>query len=453
MTPLPRRRLLSAVALTAVFVLPLTACGSSEKKASSNGSVTITVNNMPPATEKLGRQNFLADVAAFQKLHPDIKIDPKEGKMDPATFSAKLAGGQLENAFYVYFTDPAGLIARKQVADITPYVKDFPDIQQIKPNLLQVFGDGKGKQYGLPEGNYTMGLVYNRVLFQRAGLDPNKPPATWDDVRADAKKIAALGNGINGYGDYSKNSTGGWHFTAEMYSRGGDVAAQGADGKWAASFNNDTGKAILQQLHDMRFTDKSMGDRQLLDWADLLQQMGAGKLGMYLATADNIPTIVAQYQGNAADYGFGPVPGAQGTLGGGGGYMFSPKSSPAQIKAAMAWVLYRHADPARIVAGKERDAAAKQPVGLPEPDIFTGAAEQTYIAANKKYANVPTQNFAPFVAAQPTIPLKLEPPNAQKIYAVLDPVMASVLTKPDADPAKLLADAEKQVNAILATVQ
>ena len=453
MNTLARRRLRASVALTAGLVLTLTACGSGDTEAKPDGPVTITVNNMPPATEKIQRQNFLDDVAEFEKAHPDIKIDPNEGKMDPATFSAKLAGGQLENAFYVYFTDPAGLIARKQVADITPYVADFPDIQQIKPNLLQVFGDGKGKTYGLPEGNYTMGLVYNRALFQKAGLDPDKPPATWDEVRDDARKIAALGNGINGYGDYSKNNTGGWHFTAEMYTRGGDVATQGADGKWTAAFNNDTGKAILQQLHDMRFVDRSMGERQLLEWADLLQQMGAGKLGMYLATADNIPTIVAQYKGRTEDYGFGPVPGAQGALGGGGGYMFSPKSTPAQIKAAMAWVLFRHANPARIAAGKERDAKNKQPVGLPEPDIFTGAAEQTYLAANKKYANVPTENFAPFVAAQPSIPLKLEPPNAQKIYAVLDPVMASVLTTQDADIPKLLADAEKQVNAILATVQ
>ncbi|BCY08436.1 ABC transporter substrate-binding protein [Actinoplanes sp. L3-i22] len=446
-----RRRLL---ALTSIAGLALTAgaCGDSAP-AQTSGPVTITVNNMPPETEALQRKNFLADVAEFEKLHTDITIDPKEGKMDPATFSARLAGGQLENAFYVYFTDPAGLIARKQAADITPYLKEFPSVSQIKPNLLDVFGDGKGRTFGLPEGNYTMGLVYNRALFQKAGLDPDKPPATWDEVRDYAKKIAALGGGVNGYGDYSKNNTGGWHFTAEMYTRGGDVAARGADGKWTAAFNNDTGRAVLQQLHDMRFADKSMGERQLLEWADLLQQMGAGKLGMYLATADNIPTIVAQYKGKAEDYGFGPVPGGQGTLGGGGGYMFSPKSTPAQVKAAMAWVLFRHANPDRIEFGKQRDAADKQPVGLPEPNIFTGAAGQAYDAASKKYANVPTQNFAPFVAAQASIPLKLEPPDAQKIYAILDPMMAAALTKPDADVTKLLADAEKQVNAILATVQ
>ncbi|MEH0934052.1 extracellular solute-binding protein [Micromonospora psammae] len=442
--------------MTATFALTLSACGAGDKDTSdrtSSGQVTITVNNLPPETEKVPRQNFLEDVAAFEKANPNIKIDPKEGKMDPATFSAKLAGGQLENAFYVYFTDPAGLIARKQAADITPYLKDFPAIQQIKPNLMQVFGDGKGHTYGLPEGNYTMGLVYNRELFKKAGLDPNKPPATWDEVRDYAKKITSLGGGINGYGDYSKNNTGGWHFTAEMYTRGGDVAAKGADGRWTAAFNNDTGRAVLQLLKDMRFTDKSMGEKQLLEWADLLQQMGAGKLGMYLATADNIPTIVSQYKGKAEDYGFGPVPGGQGTLSGGGGYMFSPRSSPEQIKAAMAWVLFKHANPDRIEFGKERDARNKQPVGLPEPNIWTGAAEQTFTEASKRFANVPTENFAPFVETQANIPLKVEPPNAQKIYAVLDPVMAAVLTKPDADIAKLLADAEKQVNAILATVQ
>ena len=35
-----------------------------------------------------------------------------------------------------------------------------------------------------------MALHYNRALFTQAGLDPDKPPTTWDEVRADAKAIA-----------------------------------------------------------------------------------------------------------------------------------------------------------------------------------------------------------------------------------------------------------------------
>ncbi|WP_377267792.1 ABC transporter substrate-binding protein [Peterkaempfera sp. SMS 1(5)a] len=450
-----RSRAAIAVALAAGFALTTTACGSSTAKAgaSSDGVVTITVNDEPPATDPVHRKYFLDDVAAFEAKYPKVKIVGHEGQMDPQTFSAKLAGGQLENVFYVYYTDPAGLIAKHQVADVTPYLSAFPQVKQVKPELVKVFSDADGKVYGLPEGNYSMGLVYNRKLFTQAGLDPDSPPTTWDEVRADAKKIAALGKGIAGYGDYSKSNTGGWHFTAEMYSRGGDVAKKDSSGKWVADFNNATGRQVLQQLHDMRWTDNSMGQRQLLEWADLLQMMGAGKLGMYLATSDNIPTIVGQYKGVASDYGLGPIPGGQGTLAGGGGFMFNPKDTPEQIKAGLQWLTFKYDNPDRITSGVERDAKNKVPVGLPEPDLWTGTAEQTRAAAVKANSNLPDANYAKFVAAGPNIKLNVEPPNAQQIYAVLDTAMAAVLTDKNADVSKLLSSAETQVNTILATVQ
>ncbi|OIJ68664.1 sugar ABC transporter substrate-binding protein [Streptomyces mangrovisoli] len=405
---------------------------------------------MPAKTDPVNRKIFLSDVAAFEKANPKIHVVPHEGQMDPQTFSTKLAGGQLENAYYVYLTDPAGLIAKHQAADITDYLKDYPAAQQVKPQLRQVFQDKAGRTYGVTEGNYSMGLVYNRTLFKKAGLDPDKPPTTWDEVRADAKKIAALGGGVVGYGDYSKSNTGGWHFTAEMYSRGGDVAEQQADGTWKADFDNATGHAVLQQLHDMRWTDDSMGKRQLLEWADLLQMMGSGKLGMYLATSDNIPTIAAQYKGDPKEYGLGAMPEGKGTLAGGGGFMFNPKNTPAQTKAALAWVMFKYENTDRITSGKKRAAENKQPVGLPEPNIWSGAAEQTVAAADKKYANEPVENYAPFTESVGKIPLKLEPPQAQKIYAVLDTAMAKVLTQKDADIDKLLSDASKQVDTLLA---
>jgi ABC-type glycerol-3-phosphate transport system substrate-binding protein len=446
-----RARIAVVVAAAAALALTASGCGSTSKgSASKDGSVTITVNDMPAKTDPVNRKIFLQDVAAFEKAHPKIKVVPHEGQMDPQTFATKLAGGQLENAFYVYFTDPAGLIAKHQAADITDYLTDYPASAQVKPELRKVFQDAQGHSYGVPEGNYSMGLVYNRKLFQQAGLDPDQPPTTWDEVRADAKKIAALGHGTVGYGDYSKSNTGGWHFTAEMYSRGGDVAKQQGDGSWQADFDNATGKAVLQQLHDMRWTDGSMGQRQLLEWADLLQMMGAGKLGMYLATSDNIPTIASQYKGDPGDYGLGPMPDGKGTLAGGGGFMFNPKSSPAQIKAALAWVMFKYENPDRITAGQQRAAAAKQPVGLPEPNIWTGAAERTKAAADKKYANQPVANYAPFEKAVGSIPLKLEPPKAQQVYAVLDTVMAKVLTQKDADIDGLLSSASRQVDSLLA---
>jgi len=56
-------------------------------------------------------------------------------------------------------------------------------------------------------------------------------------------------------------------------------------------------------------------------------------------------------------------------------------------------------------------------------------------------------------SGMPTIPVKLEPPNAQQIYAALDVAMQKVLTDKNADIDKLLTDAETQANSILAGVK
>ncbi|GIF95549.1 ABC transporter substrate-binding protein [Catellatospora citrea] len=450
------RRLLGkslALALVAGTTMLGAACAGDEPETPS-GPVTITVNGMPPATDAVNRKNFEDDIKAFEAKYPNIKIDAKEGFMDPQQFATKLAGGQLEDVFYVYLTDPAALIAKRQVQDISAQLADFPSIKDVKPDLMKVFTGGDGKVYGVPVANYSLGLVYNRTLFTKAGLDPASPPKTWEEVREAAKKITALGNGVVGYGDYSKNNTGGWHFTAEMYSIGGDVAAKDGD-TWKAAFNNDKGKQVLQQLKDMRWTDNTMGQRQLLEWADLLQMMASGKLGMYIGSADNFPVIVNQYKAKYEDFGLGGIPGGQGTLGGGDGYMFKAGLSPEKIKAGLTWLSFKGGalDPSRIAADNEKAAAKGQPVGLPQPNIWTGASLAKWEEATKKHANIPSENFGPFLASTATIPLKLEPPLAQQIYAVLDTAMQKVLTDQNADISKLLADAEKQVNTILSTVK
>ncbi|MFJ6615346.1 extracellular solute-binding protein [Streptomyces sp. NPDC091289] len=413
--------------------------------------VTISVNGMPPKTQPVDRRYFEQDVKAFEKEHPKIRIDAREGQMDPKTFSAKLAGGQLEDVYYVYFTDPAGLIQRRQGAEITEHVKDMPYFKDVKSEFLDVFTGPDGGLYGLPNGQYSLGLIYNRALFEKAGLDPDEPPTTWEGVREAAKKITALGDGTVGYADYSKNNQGGWHFTSWVYSMGGDIALR-KDGKWKAAFDSEAGRDALRTLHDMRWTDKSMGTRQLLQIDDVQKMMGSGKLGMYMAGPDNIPTIVKQFERKYSEYGVAAMPG-EATLGGGNGFMFNPKASPEKIKAGIEWVQWKYLNPDRTEFEDKRASGNDVPIGLPLDRLFNGAAEAEQARAHAKYANVPQDNYRPFVERNAQIDQKVEPPNAQQIYTVLDGVMQAVLTKEDADLDQVLADAAKRVDAILATVR
>jgi ABC-type glycerol-3-phosphate transport system substrate-binding protein len=358
----------------------------------------------------------------------------------------------MTDVFYAYMTDQQQVLDSGQAMEITPYVtKDtVPTWDDIDPAAKAAFSKD-GKIYGIPTQNYSMGLVYNKNLFQQAGLDVTKPPKTWAEVREAAKKISALGNGVAGYSEYSAGNTGGWHFTAELYSIGGQMVA--ADSK-KADFNNPMGKQVLQNLKDMRYGDNSMGAKQLLQWPDLLTNAGAGKVGMFIGAPDTIKAIVTQFQGKYQDWAMGPMPGQDGpakaTLGGGEGYFFKKGLSADQVKAGLQWLAYEKLTPGKGQFDYVRAKPQNQPVGLPQPQLFTvgSATQKQELDLRKANSNVTVEDFAAF--ENNPVPIKVEPPNAQGIYAVLDSAMSGVLTDQSANIDQLLKTAEGKVNQVLA---
>ncbi|MFE7972795.1 ABC transporter substrate-binding protein [Streptomyces shenzhenensis] len=442
------RRTFVAIGVCSSLALAAAACGSSDDE-SAGGKTRITVNCEPPRSAKVDRTFFEEDIASFEKQNPDIDVVAHDAFpcQDPKTFDAKLAGGQMEDVFYTYFTDVKHVVGIGQAADLTPYVKELKSYGTIQQQLRDIY-TVDGKIYGIPRTGYSMGLIYNRTLFEKAGLDPDKPPTTWAEVRADAKKIAALGGGTVGYADYSAQNQGGWHFTAELYAQGGDVVS--ADGT-KATVDTPEGRAVLQNLHDMRWTDNSMGSKQLLIINDAQQMMGSGKLGMYLAAPDNIPILVKEKGGNYKDLALAPMPGGKATLIGGDGYMVNKKATPEQIRAGLKWLDHMFLTPGSGFLGDySRARKHDAPVGLPEPRLFTGAADAEDQEAKKANANVPVENYQAFLDGNQNLRMKIEPPDAQQLYSVLDGVVSAVLTKKDANIDQLLKDASDKIDGILA---
>ncbi|WP_432102582.1 extracellular solute-binding protein [Streptomyces sp. bgisy091] len=460
------RRASAAAVVTALALTALASCGTSsssgdENDNSGSGSsdpsapldpktkVTLTIDCMPPTAKAAELREWNEDVKTFNKKYPNVKIDGKSTPgqcLEPPRFTAMLKGKSQPDVFYAYFTDLQQVLDNDGAEDISAYVNDksVPALKDIQPQVLDV-ARKDGKLYALPTSNYTMGLMINRKLFTQAGLDPDTPPATWDEVRAASKKIAALGKGIAGFGEYSAGNNGGWHFTATQYGLGGEVVD--ASGKKAA-FNDDKGKQVLQQLHDMRWKDDSMGQTQLLKWGDLQKQIATDKLGMFLAAPDDIAYMVQQLGAKYENFGLGPIPGAQGTLFGGNNYMVKKGSSPDKIKAAVAWLNFKNLTPGAGQFEWARTKADKLPVGLPQPNFFTGESKTKDDADRAANATMPVENFKAFM--DNPVAGKAEPPKAQEIYKILDNAMSAVLTNKNADIDKLLDTAEQQVNQVLA---
>ncbi|MEV8569262.1 extracellular solute-binding protein [Streptomyces sp. NPDC051322] len=458
------RRTTAAALVSALALTALAACGTSssdESKASGGGSsdpsapldpktkVTLTMDCMPPAAKAAELREWKEDIKTFNKQYPNVKIEGKStpGQCEePTRFTAALKGKSQPDVFYTYFTDLQQVLDNNGAADISAYVneKTVPALAGIDPDVMSVLKKD-GKLYGLPTSNYTMGLMINRKLFKQAGLDPNKPPTTWEEVRKDAKAIAGLGKGIAGYGDYSATNQGGWHFTAEMYGLGGDVVTP--DGRKAA-FNDDIGKQVLSNLKAMRWDDDSMGKTQLLKWGDLQKQMSTDKLGMFLAAPDDLTYMVQQLGATYENYGMGPIPGGHATLFGGNDYMFKQGSSPDKIKAAIAWVNFKTLTPGKGQFDWARSKSDALPVGLPQPNFWTGDIKAKDLQSRTDNATMPVENFKPFM--DNPVKGKAEPAKAQEIYKVLDNAMSGVLTNKNANIDKLLSTAEQQVNQVLA---
>ncbi|GHH43060.1 ABC transporter substrate-binding protein [Streptomyces candidus] len=434
------------ILLTAGLVLSLSACGGTSSDAKA-GDVAITVACQPAKTAAKQRKAWDDDIAAFEKTHPGVKVNSTDQQpcFDPKTFAAKLAGGQMETVFMVPVTNYADVIAKKQAKDITGetgLVKNFGDIKQDVRDMVTK----DGKVYGVPNVSYSVGLVYNRKLFTQAGLDPDSPPRTWDEVRAAAKKIAGLGPGYVGYGEYGGGNVGGWHFAQALFSRGGEMTA---DGK--AAFNSPEGKAVLQTLHDMRWQDNSVGSKVLIGWEALMQQMAAGRTGMMLGAPDVVTDLVQKFQGSVDAYGIAGVPGGKASLTGGEAYMINPKADAAQTRAALQWIDFQFNTPGKGRHDYARGKANGEAVGVPNNDYMGDSPTGRALAkAREENAVLPTKNYRFYVEAASGVEAKLEPPKAQELYAVLDVPMSAVLTRKNADIDKLLADAEAKANSILA---
>ena len=452
---LARYRVVAAAAAVAGLGLAASACSSSPA-SNSGGDVTVSINCAPTqAQNPVQHKEWVADVATFEKANPTITVKSVYNYpcTNLPTFTAQLRAGTEPDIFYIDFTDLPQVLTAGQAADITQYVssKTVPTLKDIVPAAMKAVTAGK-TIYGLPTSNYTQGLIYNRALFSQAGLNPNDPPTTWAQVETDAKAIAKLGHGIEGWGDYSANNNGGWHFASYMDALGGTTVDTNKVPP-VAGFDNANGLAILEALHTLRFTDNAMSATQGLGWGVLQQQFAAGKLGMYVAAPDDVyNTIVPTDKGNISDIGMGPLPSLTGkpagSLGGGNAYVFAKHDTPAQIEAGIKFIDFESLTPGKgTTFNFARLKADGIPVGFDEPALFDGAAGAQVSALRTKYSTINQSYYQSYVNANEVS--DGEPLDAQAVYKTLDPMMLAVLTEPNVNIPALLKTSATNVDTLL----
>ncbi|WP_284639347.1 ABC transporter substrate-binding protein [Paenibacillus silviterrae] len=174
----------------------------------------------------------------------------------------------------------------------------------VTPEFKSKFRDGVwiennnvvgGQIYTIPDQAATIRMIYNKKLFKDAGLDPEKPPTTFAEVREYAKKIkAASGGKASGFG----LPMGDVYFTDVILFNGMGMNAVGSmrgfDYK-AGKFDFSVYKPILQLMEDMK-KDGSMLEGELLLKRDQgTAKFAEGSIGI-MGAASWDPAILAGYK-------------------------------------------------------------------------------------------------------------------------------------------------------------
>jgi ABC-type glycerol-3-phosphate transport system substrate-binding protein len=446
-----KSRKVIAAGAAIVTLAALAACSG----GGDSGKTELRVATFPPGADAAAYEAFAAQEAQFEKENPGIDIIGVEYEWKGPTFAVQLAAGSLPDVFTVPFTDAKTLLQNGQLMDVTDEIESLGYADKFNPIILDAVAGDDGHLYGFPRQAYAMGLHYNRDLFEAAGLDPDAPPTTWDEVRAAAKAIADA-TGKAGFMEMTMNNTGGWQLVAASAARGGFIQETAADGTVTSTINNPGTVAALEYLHDLRFEDNSLGSNFLLDWGSINQEFAAGNIGMYSSGSDVYTALVRDFGLNPDSYGLTVLPMENGgqVLGGGDIAVVSPAIDDATKAAAVKWIDWYYMQKLLNEDAAKKDAetlvASGQAVGTPVLPVLDQATYEQSREWIADYINVPLDQMSGFFdGIFEQTPVGEPKSHTQEIYALLDSVVQAVLTDENADIDALLTKADEDAQALI----
>jgi multiple sugar transport system substrate-binding protein len=426
-----------ALFMAVVFSSAVFAVGTQEQTAMEAKEVTLRIFARAYTWEQDAPWGVAK--AEIQKRHADTKFNFVEEGFNWADLRAKFltaaAGGNPPDVAQVDIIWLGEYVEGGLLTDLTDKLNAWSEW----PDVVDSFKEAtkwKGPSYGTWLNTDVRIMCYNKKLFRRAGLDPNKPPEDWNQLYDMAKKITSA-PAYYGYGfPAMKNEETSMRFFALLYSAGGQILT---DDLKKAAFNSDAGvKALAFQVKMVEdgLTPKSIvsGDDTTIDIAVFQDKFAISFMTKTLGLAKSVLPDMTPEEFRE-DFGAAPIPKAPGgqwaTMS--GGYLLSvPKGAK---NPDLAWEL--------ISIGAAPDAQYKYTSARGYVPTFYSLMKrpEAYTSVDP-YFNV-ILNALPYAHFRPGLPQYTE-----ISAAIQDAVQAAVLGQ--VSPKAALDTAAMKVNQLLA---
>ncbi|GGZ41857.1 ABC transporter substrate-binding protein [Streptomyces bluensis] len=351
-----RRLVTAAIALLAAASL-VTACGSGEDgSGGGGGSGAANAKGVDDGTKltmwtrAATRPQSEALVKAYNASHQNkieltvIPTDDYQAKVGAAAGSRDLPDLFASDVVFVPNYTSSALFA-----DITERLDALPFAKHLAQSHIKA-GTYEGRKYVVPHTLDLSVLFYNKELYRRAQLDPEKPPTTLREWDRQARAVDALGSGVNGT-FFGGNCGGCGVFTwwPSIWAAGEDVLNK--DGT-EARLSSDTAKKVYETYRGWVRDDivaPGARDETGTTWTGVFPKGKVGVMPMPSTTLGLMPKDL--------DLGVAPIPGPDGgrsTFVGGDAIGISATSKSAdQAWNFLAWSLGDTAQVDVVAANKD----------------------------------------------------------------------------------------------------
>lgn len=379
--------------------------------------------------------------ADFNKENPDIVVEPVyTGNYDDTVTKIQTAvqGGTPPDVFVSLATQRFTMASTGMAMPLDDLIAaDGDEGKAYIADFLDGFMEDSyvdGKIYSIPFQRSTMVLFYNKDAFKEVGLDPEKPPTTWEEVVEYGQKLT--NENRYGVGIALNSGSAQWAFTGFCLQNSVNGENLMTDDGKQVLFNTPENVEALQFWLDLQNKYKIMAPG-IVQWTDLPTQFLAGEVAMIYHTTGNMANI---NQNATFEFGTAFLPGHKRVAAptGGGNFYISNNLPEERVQAAWKFIKF----------ATEPERAAQWSLDTGYVATRTSCFETELM--KKYYEEVPQAKVA--YEQIPMSKPELTTYNAAEIWRILNDNIQSAVVG-DATPEEALQAAQEQATEVLAEYQ
>lgn len=281
-----RKSLFNFIGLVVAIALSVIGCNylplTTTSPAANITTIKLSGWSASPAEQRL----LKSVVQDFEVQHPTIKVKYEviaDQYMD--VIKTRLVGEAAPDVFYLDALEAPFLMSQDVLEPLDGYIKPEFDLPDFEETLLNTF-KAKNSIYGLPKDYSTLALFYNKKAFANVGLE--NPPTTWEELRADAKKLTKDTNNDGRIDQY------GFGETPELARQAYKIKAFGGeliDINSRATFANQQALQGLQFVVDQYQKEHSSAQKSDVGTNSGTEMFGQGKAAMVIEGNWAIPFL------------------------------------------------------------------------------------------------------------------------------------------------------------------